>query len=135
HASTQREIVGQDSTFLATSRLFELAYGDFDQLMLLLNFYEDKTLVSTYFHQLVNGIEYLHNQGIAHLDLKLSNLLLGERFVLKIANFEQAHRKNDEKTLGKGTINYRAPELANGNCKCPASADICSMGIILFVLK
>lgn len=32
-----------------------------------------------YFYQLMEGVEYLHARGVAHLDLKPGNLLLTEK--------------------------------------------------------
>lgn len=43
-----------------------------------------------YFHQLMNGVEYLHNKGVAHRDLKPENLLLDEHDNLKISDFGMA---------------------------------------------
>lgn len=43
-----------------------------------------------FFHQLMNGVEYLHNKGVAHRDLKPENLLLDERDNLKISDFGMA---------------------------------------------
>ena len=41
-----------------------------------------------YFYQLINGIEYLHQKGIVHRDLKLKNLLLTKNNILKIIDFD-----------------------------------------------
>lgn len=43
-----------------------------------------------FFNQLMNGVEYLHNKGVAHRDLKPENLLLDERDNLKISDFGMA---------------------------------------------
>jgi len=96
-----------------------------------------ETIARTYFHHLVEGVDYLHKNGIAHLDLKLDNLLLGYRNSLKIIDFDLSQRVEDEKrsfARSKGTTNYRAPELRNRKCSNYKAADIYSMGVILFAL-
>lgn len=45
------------------------------------------TEANCYFKQLARGLEYLHNMGVAHRDLKPDNLLLTCRGCLKIADF------------------------------------------------
>ena len=40
-----------------------------------------------YFKQLLEGLEYCHNKGVAHRDLKLENLLIDEQFKVRIADF------------------------------------------------
>ncbi|RZJ37213.1 MAG: hypothetical protein EOO18_06165 [Chryseobacterium sp.] len=45
-------------------------------------------IIRTYFHQLIEGIEYIHSQGVAHLDLKLENIMLGDSFELKIIDLQ-----------------------------------------------
>ena len=93
------------------------------------------TLMRTYFHQLLRGVEYMHSQGVAHLDLKLENLMLGNNFQLKIIDFDGSESLSSQRTTGRGTADYRAPELMNGNCKDFAAADIYSMGMILYIFK
>jgi len=100
----------------------------------------DEKLVRTYFRQLIDGIEYLHSSGVAHLDLKPENLLLGADLNLKIADFDLSHVYGDAKILSRGTRYYRGPEFfrsssSDPELKAPFSADIYGAGIILFILK
>jgi len=55
-------------------------YGDLTSLMLSSKIISDEKLVRSMFHQLISGIEYLHSQNIAHLDIKLDNLMIGDEF-------------------------------------------------------
>jgi len=109
-------------------------YGDFTSLIMNYPFYADEKLVRTYFHQLIEGVHYLHSNKVYHLDLKLDNMLLGENYVLKIADFDISCRKGDQIIVGNGTANYRAPEVRDRGVVDPAASDIYSLGIILFIM-
>jgi len=123
-------IMGQYDKFYAL--LTEFAkYGDFFDIVTK-GFLNNEVLVRSYFHQLIQGLEYLHSEGVAHLDLKLENVMLGADFQLKIIDFDQSQNMNDQVITSGGTNNYRAPEVQNGTCKDFASADIYSAGIILY---
>lgn len=89
----------------------------------------------TYFHQMIAGLEYLHSQGIAHLDLKLENLLMGKDFLLKIIDFDQSQSTSDKRLVSGGTNSYRAPEVRERTCSDMIAADVYSAGIILFAFK
>jgi serine/threonine protein kinase len=116
--------------------LMELAtHGDFADLVLKGKFPKDDILIRTYFHQLLDGIEYLHKNRIAHLDIKPDNLLLSEDFTLKIGDFDSAIDVDLTSPGNVGTKNYRAPELITGVCLDPFKADIYSAAIFLFILK
>jgi SNF-related kinase len=93
-------------------------------------------LVRTIFHQLVNGVEHMHKKCVAHMDLKLENLLLADGFSLKITDFDLSMKIEDSfgKQTGRGTPGYRAPEVKNETCTDLMAADVYSMGIILFSL-
>jgi len=109
-------------------------YGDFSSLIRDVPVYKDERLVRTYFRQLIQGLEYLHSNGLAHLDLKPQNLLLGDKYTLKIADFDCSHPEEDAFVSVGGTRGYRAPEIANDTCTNPKAADIYSAGVILFAL-
>jgi len=95
----------------------------------------NEKLIRTYFHQLVEGIEYLHTQGIAHLDLKVENLLMDKNCALKVLDFDQAQDINDSEMISGGTLGYRAPEVLNKECKNLGAADMYALGVILYVFK
>jgi len=109
-------------------------HGDFFDIVTsgLLN---TEVLMRTYFHQLIQGIEYIHSQGIAHLDLKLENIMLGSDYKLKIIDFDQAQPTSDKLISSGGTISYRAPEVKDGTCSQLAAADIFSAGVMLYSFK
>jgi len=117
------------------AHLTELAkFGDFFDVVNESMLNNNEVLIRTYFRQLVEGVEHMHSQGVAHLDLKLENLMLGTDFQLKIIDFDQAQLLSDEVIESRGTKNYRAPEVSSGQSKDFTQGDIYSMGIILYAL-
>ena len=108
-------------------------YGDFFDIVLkgALN---TEALVRTYFHQLLEGLEHIHSQKIAHLDLKLENLMMSSDLKLKIIDFDQAQLLSDEIITSAGTKAYRAPEVKEGTCNNFTAADVFSAGILLFTM-
>uniref|UniRef100_A0A915ENM5 non-specific serine/threonine protein kinase n=1 Tax=Ditylenchus dipsaci TaxID=166011 RepID=A0A915ENM5_9BILA len=69
-----------------------------------------------YFSQLIDGLEYIHSNGIVHRDIKPENLLLTKHDVLKISDFGMAtifRNKGRERYLDTkcGTMPYVAPEV------------------------
>ena len=92
-----------------------------------------------YFKQLVEAIEFMHNNNVVHRDLKLENLLLDDNYDLKIADFGLS--TSVESTYGGGvmytrvgTERYMPPEMLEKNAYIGICADLFSAGVILFVL-
>lgn len=69
------------------------------------------------------------------MDLKINNLLLNEEFDLVISDFEFSYMTGDIMTLGRGTKNFRAPEIILNKCDDPKIADLYSLGILLYTMK
>jgi serine/threonine protein kinase len=56
--------------------------------------------------QILNGVTYLHNMGLAHRDLKLDNVVVNEHGIMKIIDFGSAavfrYPFEDEVVLASG---------------------------------
>lgn len=86
-----------------------------------------------FFHQLVEGIEYMHKNGIIHRDIKPENIMLDANFDLKISDFGFASDETTS-TLRKGTPSYMAPEMYIVDEFKTQPLDIFAMGIVLFIM-
>uniref|UniRef100_A0A6B2LEV1 non-specific serine/threonine protein kinase n=1 Tax=Arcella intermedia TaxID=1963864 RepID=A0A6B2LEV1_9EUKA len=85
---------------------------------------------------ILRGLDYLHNTGICHRDMKPENILYHpELDVWKIADFGCATLFNTNSpymTEFEGTIQYMAPEILVGD-KYTKSVDIWATGVITYV--
>ncbi|XP_020223497.1 CBL-interacting serine/threonine-protein kinase 9 isoform X1 [Cajanus cajan] len=91
----------------------------------------------SYFHQLINAVDYCHSRGVYHRDLKPENLLLDSNGILKVSDFglsTYAHQEDELLRTACGTPNYVAPEVLNDRGYVGSASDIWSCGVILFVL-
>jgi len=62
------------------------------------------------FRQVLEGVSFLHQQGVYHRDLKLENIFLSDSWHPKIGDFGFATRKT-QCSSKLGTILYIAPEM------------------------
>ncbi|KAG8391121.1 hypothetical protein BUALT_Bualt01G0155000 [Buddleja alternifolia] len=85
--------------------------------------------------QLLEGVKFLHENGVMHRDLKPLNLLMNIRGdQLKICDFglsRQFGSRSGSYTPGVVTIWYRAPELLLGAKKYSSAIDMWSVGCIM----
>jgi serine/threonine protein kinase len=82
--------------------------------------------------QILGGLQYLHNKGIAHRDIKCANCLLTQKGVVKLADFGSSKRFESESLVSglKGTPNWMAPEVIKGTQMTSGwlKADVWSVG-------
>ncbi|EMR10105.1 hypothetical protein PNEG_01384 [Pneumocystis murina B123] len=87
--------------------------------------------------EIVSGLIFLHSHKIIHRDLKLSNILLDENSIAKIADFGLStilQNFSDEEPMTLcGTPNYISPEIITHG-PCGLASDIWSLGCIFFCL-
>ncbi|KAG2716967.1 hypothetical protein I3843_03G153400 [Carya illinoinensis] len=79
----------------------------------------DESLIGYYAQHIVQGLDYLHSQGLVHCDIKGRNILISEDDGAKIADFGCAkwveRRVEEDKVVAiGGTPMYMAPEVARG---------------------
>lgn len=87
------------------------------------------------FRQIVAGLKHCHDNGIAHRDLKLENVLINENDEAKICDFgfcRQMSSKNELSQTYCGSAAYTAPEVLQGEEYSPIASDIWSLGTILY---
>ncbi|CRK93679.1 CLUMA_CG007208, isoform A [Clunio marinus] len=69
-----------------------------------------------FFRQIMNGVEYCHNQKVCHRDLKCENILLDERMVIKIIDFGFAKCYKDiPKSSGQEKLESALPSVSKAN--------------------
>ena len=62
----------------------------------------------------LNALQFLHNHGVIHGDIKPSNMLVDSQARVKLGDFGLARRASSEEgSLLKGTTKYMAPELVS----------------------
>ncbi|ORX76783.1 kinase-like protein [Basidiobolus meristosporus CBS 931.73] len=93
--------------------------------------------VNKYFVELVHGIAHLHSRGIAHRDLKLENVCIGEDGHLKIIDFGFAtnfyspyHLEYIPASGVIGSSTFIAPEVWTAESYDPSKDDIWALGVL-----
>ena len=103
------------------------------------------------FNQCLNGLLYIHNQGVIHRDIKLGNIFMDDKGNIQIGDFgislvldktqvnkftkDQRERENLllKRFEQAGSPGFMAPEVLKGD-KYDQKADVFSMGIIFYTL-
>lgn len=90
------------------------------------------------FKQIVECVHYLNSRGICHRDIKDENIVIDNDFRVKLIDFGSAViiPKPQGKLFDRfyGTINYASPEILKGEKYRAESAEIWSLGILLYTI-
>ncbi len=84
--------------------------------------------------QMLNGLNYAHEHGIVHRDIKPGNIMVLKDGTVKIVDFGIARISDNSMTkTGQivGTINYMSPEQFNGHV-VDGRSDIFSAGVLFY---
>lgn len=108
--------------------------GDLFKYVLFQGFIE---LHSKYiFDKILRAVQAFHGVGICHRNLKLSKILLDQKFNPIINDFCFATNNNVDaiNDFFGGTLNYMSPQIINNIVYNGFKADIFSLGVLLFKL-
>jgi serine/threonine protein kinase len=85
--------------------------------------------------QLAGVLDYLHQQGFVHGDIKPENVMLSEGWKVTLLDFFP-WRKDESSSLLRipKTIRYMAPELINGSQTPDEQTDIFAFGVLMYEL-
>nr|XP_012636419.1 MAP/microtubule affinity-regulating kinase 3-like [Microcebus murinus] len=86
------------------------------------------------FCQLLNAVQYCHENHIVHRDLKPDNILLDEHMNVKLADFGLAGTFSEENYLHRfcGTPTFSAPEIFLHKEYVGPEVDVWSLGAVLY---
>jgi len=121
-----------------------LEFAGAGSLQQVINSHPNKRLplsdVWYFFIQLIEGLEYIHNQGIIHRDIKPANLMVTPDRVLKLSDFGVASELNqfsqsDEIAQSHGSPAFQSPQIATGEKHFSGfKLDIWAAGVTLYLL-
>ncbi|KAI7827364.1 kinase-like domain-containing protein [Kickxella alabastrina] len=97
-----------------------------------------ESLVRTYTGQILEGLVYLHDQGIIHRDIKGGNVLIDQDGSVKISDFGISKRvdevvassKKDRRASLQGSVFWMAPEVVK-DTKYTIKGDVWSLGCLV----
>ncbi|OTA02363.1 Serine/Threonine protein kinase [Trichoderma parareesei] len=102
-------------------RWFEvMEYAPYDLFAIVMTGKMTREEIRCSFLQILNGVTYLHSMGLAHRDLKLDNVVVSEKGIMKIIDFGSI----------VGSDPYLAPEVYDSKEYNAEAVDIWSLAII-----
>ena len=121
-----------------SDRIYQvMEYCEYDLFAIVMSGKMSRHEVYCDFKQVMSGIKYLHDSGLAHRDLKLDNCVINSRGIVKIIDFGSAvvYRYPESKTIHQacgvvGSDPYLAPEVISNINYESRPTDIWSAAIV-----
>jgi len=88
------------------------------------------------FKQVLAGIRFCHKNNIVHRDIKMENVLLDDRFNIKIIDFGFStwSPPGQKLKIFCGTPSYMSPEIVNKKEYYGPPSDMWSLGVLLYAI-
>lgn len=120
-------------------------FGDLEyfQKKLLKKDYLSESLLAYITKQILDGLLYIHQSKIIHMDIKQQNILIDDNFNIKITDFSvsfsfEKYKENDKVNLPfSGTSLYMSPEVllkSSIDYEDCSKIDMFSLGVVLYNL-
>ena len=94
----------------------------------------DENTAKKFFYKILKAIEYCHNQGICHRDIKLENILLNEKNEPVLCDFGYGSLSIENLKFYIGSEHYYPPEILRQKPYNGIKSDIFCLGVLLFTL-
>lgn len=121
-----------------TDKIYQvMEYCEYDLFAIVMSGKMARDEVYCAFKQLISGVKYMHDSGLAHRDLKLDNCVINEQGTLKIIDFGSAvvfkYPQTDKIHQAMGVVGsdpYLAPEVVTNLKYDPRPVDVWSAAIV-----
>ncbi|KAI2789791.1 Serine/threonine-protein kinase oca2 [Penicillium oxalicum] len=114
-----------------------MEYAPFDLFAIVMTGKMTKEEIACSFKQILSGVAYLHGMGLAHRDLKLDNVVVSDRGIMKLIDFGSAvvfrYPFENDIVPASGIVGsdpYLAPEVYDEKKYDPRPTDVWSLAII-----
>jgi serine kinase len=130
-----RSILKLYRTMQTTSHIyFVLEYAERGNLVDLINTKQlSASQIRVILAQVIEGLFYLHGQGIIYGDLKAENILIKDSGIVKLCDFNLSGTSSLLRDSAQGTPFYVSPEILEGCDRTPKS-DIWALGVLTYLL-
>lgn len=139
--SVELSTVTRDPISISNSSTFQvMEYAPYDLFSVVMSGKMCRPEIYCVFRQICDGVEYLHELGLAHRDLKLDNCVMTTNNVVKLIDFGTAtvfHYPGKALQRATGIVGsdpYLAPEVITQENYDPRKTDVWSVAIIFMCM-